>query len=84
MMRPEEDDQHEALHIKVEDDVQLILTAMFDDPICRANVLLKLFYAEFMALDEADDVAELAQDLFDIIGDRAMKDLALFNTAGSA
>lgn len=79
-----EDDQHEALHDWIEDDIRSTLAATFEDPLCRANVLLKLFYAEFMALDEVEDIAELSQDLFDIIGERAIKDLNMFNVAGNA
>lgn len=79
-----EDDAHEALHDQIEDDIQSILDATFGDPLCRANVLLTLFYVEFMALDKANDVAELAQDLFDILTERALKDLNMFNVAGNA
>ena len=79
-----EDDEHDDLHAQIEDDVRSILAATFDDPLCRANVLLNLLHVEFMALDNADDVAELAEDMLDILGNRAVSDLTLFNVAGSA
>ena len=82
-MQPEED-PHLDLHSKVEDDVRSILTAMFEDPLCRVNVLLRLVYEEFMALDDVDDVSEMAEDLMDIIMSRAVKDMTLFNTVGNA
>ena len=82
-MKPEED-PHLKLHTKIEDDVRSILTAMFEDPLCRVNVLLRLVYEEFMALDDVDDVSEMAEDLMDIIMSRAMKDMTLFNTVGNA
>lgn len=85
-MQPEED-PHLDLHTKIEDDVRSILSAMFEDPLCRVNVLLRLVYEEFMALDDVDDVddvSEMAEDLMDIIMSRAMKDMTLFNTVGNA
>lgn len=82
-MQPEED-PHLDLHTKIEDDVRSILTAMFENPLCRVNVLLRLVYEEFMALNDVDDVSEMAEDLMDIIMSRAMKDMTLFNTVGNA
>lgn len=78
------DDTHDDLHKAIEDDVRSILVATFEDPLCRANVLLNLLHVEFMALDNADDVAELAEDMLDILGNRAVSDLTLFNVAGNA
>lgn len=83
-MPPEENDPHLDLHLEIEEEVRSMLTSMFDDPLCRANVLLNVFYAEFMALDDADDVAELVDDLGDILLSRATSDLRLFMPAGNA
>lgn len=82
-MQPE-DDPHLDLHTEIEDEVRSILTGTFDDPLCRANVLLRIFYEEFMALDDADDVAELAEDLSDILMSRTVSDLRLFAAVGRA
>lgn len=82
-MQPEED-PHLDLHTKIEDDVRSILSAMFEDPLCRVNVLLRLVYEEFMALEDVDDVSEMAEDLMDIIMSRAVHDMTLLNPVGSA
>lgn len=82
-MQPEED-PHLDLHTKIEDDVRSILSAMFEDPLCRVNVLLRLVYEEFMALEDVDDVSEMAEDLMDIIMSRAVRDMTLLNPVGSA
>ena len=82
-MQPEED-PHLDLHTKIEDDVRSILTAMFEDPLCRVNVLLHLVYEEFMALEDVDDVSEMAEDLMDIIMSRAVHDMTLLNPVGNA
>lgn len=82
-MQPEED-PHLDLHTKIEDDVRSILTAMFEDPLCRVNVLLRLVYEEFMALEDVDDVSEMAEDLMDIIMSRAVHDMTLLNPVGNA
>ena len=82
-MQPEED-PHLDLHTKIEDDVRSILSAMFEDPLCRVNVLLRLVYEEFMALEDVDDVSEMAEDLMDIIMSRAVRDMTLLNPVGNA
>ena len=82
-MQPEED-PHLDLHTKIEDDVRSILSAMFEDPLCRVNVLLRLVYEEFMALEDVDDVSEMAEDLMDIIMSRAVHDMTLLNPVGNA
>lgn len=79
-----EDDDHLDLHVQIEDDIRSILAGIFPEAMCRANVLLNLLHVEFMALDDVDDVAELAEDMLDILGNRAMNDLTLFNHKGSA
>lgn len=79
-----EDERHLDLHRSVEQDVRSILAAMFEEPLCRVNVLLRLVYEEFMALDDADDVSEVAEDLLDIILSRAAHDIPLLKTMGSA
>lgn len=82
-MQPE-DDPHLKLHSEIEDEIRSILTGVFDDPLCRTNVLLRIVHAEFMALEDVEDVSELAEDLMDIILSRASADYTLFNTVGSA
>lgn len=82
-MQPEED-PHLDLHTKIEDDVRSILSAMFEDPLCRVNVLLRLVYEEFMALEDVDDVSDMAEDLMDIIMSRAVRDMTLLNPVGNA
>lgn len=82
-MQPE-DDPHLKLHAEIEDEIRSILTGTFDNSLCRTNVLLRIVYEEFMAMDDVEDVSELAEDLMDIILSRANADYTLFNTAGSA
>lgn len=79
-----EDDQHDALHTWIEDDIRSTLAATFEDPLCRADVLLKLVFEEYMSLDDTDDVAEMSEDIFNILAARALSDLTLFDVAGSA
>lgn len=79
-----EDCTHDDLHAWLEDDIRSTLAATFDDPLCRMNVLLKLVFEEYMALDDRDDVIETSEDIFEILAARALNDLNLFNHMGSA
>jgi hypothetical protein len=81
-----EDERHIRAHETAEQEIDDVLWDIFDDSqrICRAEVLIKLLYAEFMAMDDVQDVVEVTQAMTHIIMSRAYADRVLFNAAGNA
>lgn len=78
------EEDHAALHLEIEEEVKAVMDSVFDDPSCRLSVLLNLLYAEFMALDDAEEISETVEAMVNIIGKRALVDMSLFHTVGSA
>lgn len=81
-----EDERHIRAHETAEQEIGDVLWDIFDDSerICRAEVLIKLLYAEFMAMDDVEDVAEVTQAMGQLMLARAYADRVLFNAAGNA
>ncbi len=79
------DDEHARRHSAVEEELAQLLEQTFpDEGLCRAVTLISLLYNEFMALEDADDVADVADALSDMLMRRAHSDLSLFAPMGNA
>ena len=81
-----EDERHDRSHARAEEEIGDILWDIFADSerICRATVLLKLLHDEFMAMDDAEDVADNVEAMTGLVLKRTISDHALFNAAGHA
>lgn len=81
-----DDDRHDQMHETAEDEIQTLLWGVFPNAerVCRAAVLIKLLHEEFMALDDADDVADIVDAIGHMVVARAYSDMTLFNPAGNA
>lgn len=81
-----EDERHDRSHARAEQEIGDILWDIFADSerICRATVLLKLLHDEFMAMDDAEDVADIVDAMTGLVLKRTFADQTLFDTAGHA
>jgi hypothetical protein len=82
-----EEERHVLSHETAEQEITDVLWDIFADSerVCRAEVLIKLLYAEFMAMDDDQDVSEVTQAMARMIMSRAHTDLTMFSdVAGNA
>jgi hypothetical protein len=81
-----EDERHERSHTIAEQEIGDVLWDIFDDSerLCRADVLLKLLHGELMAMDDAEDVADVFGTMSGMILARSLSDLELYHAAGNA
>jgi len=78
------DEEHQELHHEAAEAVDDLLFDFFDNPSCRAAVLLAVLGAEMQDMTEAEDVRDIFNAMNTIMFDRLMSDQRLFNTQGSA
>ena len=81
-----EDERHERAHTIAEQEIGDVLWDIFADSqrLCRADVLLKLLHNELMAMDDAEDVADVFSTMSGMILARSLSDLELYHAAGNA
>jgi hypothetical protein len=83
-----EDDEYEhmELHITAEDEVRCLLHRAFDDEnrLCRTDVLIAVLTDELRNLDDVEDVADVIDAIGAMMIERAMSDMRMFDTVGSA
>lgn len=81
-----EEERHDRSHATAEEEIDTILYDIFSDQerACRAVVLIKILHKEFMAMDDVEDVADIADALVDLVLTRMTSDRQLLNSVGTA
>jgi len=78
------DEEHDDLHDEAAEAVHDLLTSYFDDPSCRAAVLLGVLGVEILDMTEVEDLQDVFGAMSQLMLDRILQDQKMFDTQGSA